>query len=55
MGGLGGCPFAQDDRIGNMPTETVLGALEARVIIPPVSGPLEEIRRQTAEIASRYS
>ena len=28
--GLGGCPFAGDDRVGNIPTETVLTTLAAR-------------------------
>ena len=27
MGGLGGCPFAQDDLVGNLPTEEVFAAL----------------------------
>ncbi len=27
IGGLGGCPFAQDNRVGNLPTERVLEAL----------------------------
>ncbi|HEY5036852.1 MAG TPA: hydroxymethylglutaryl-CoA lyase [Chthoniobacterales bacterium] len=30
LGGLGGCPFAQDQLIGNIPTEEVLRALEKR-------------------------
>ncbi|HEY0370299.1 MAG TPA: hydroxymethylglutaryl-CoA lyase [Chthoniobacterales bacterium] len=29
-GGLGGCPFAQDEMVGNIPTEEVLRALEER-------------------------
>ena len=28
--GLGGCPFAGDDLVGNIPTETVLMTLAAR-------------------------
>jgi hydroxymethylglutaryl-CoA lyase len=32
MGGLGGCPFAQDELVGNVPTEEVLQALETRGI-----------------------
>jgi hydroxymethylglutaryl-CoA lyase len=28
MGGLGGCPFAQDELVGNIPTEEVLRALK---------------------------
>ena len=27
IGGLGGCPFAQDALVGNIPTETVIQAL----------------------------
>ena len=30
IGGLGGCPFAQDKLVGNVPTEEVLGALRER-------------------------
>ncbi|MGI8891702.1 MAG: hydroxymethylglutaryl-CoA lyase [Chthoniobacterales bacterium] len=30
MGGLGGCPFAQDELVGNIPTEEVLAALNER-------------------------
>ena len=29
IGGLGGCPFAQDELVGNLPTETLLEALKA--------------------------
>jgi hydroxymethylglutaryl-CoA lyase len=28
--GLGGCPFADDELVGNIPTETVLATLAAR-------------------------
>lgn len=30
LGGLGGCPFAQDQLVGNIPTEEVLRAMESR-------------------------
>lgn len=30
MGGLGGCPFAQDELVGNIPTEEVVKALRQR-------------------------
>ena len=30
LGGLGGCPFAQDDLVGNIPTEIVVETLTAR-------------------------
>jgi hydroxymethylglutaryl-CoA lyase len=28
IGGLGGCPFAQDALVGNIPTETLIAELE---------------------------
>jgi hydroxymethylglutaryl-CoA lyase len=37
LGGLGGCPFAQDQLIGNIPTEEVLGALQKRGMPLPMS------------------
>src|SRR6266446_2655487 len=36
IGGLGGCPFAQDKLVGNVPTEEVLGALQERGLTLPV-------------------
>lgn len=54
VGGLGGCPFAQDDRVGNMPTEELLSGMAARGISSPVSNFLQDIRRRTAEIAATY-
>jgi len=36
LGGLGGCPFAQDDLVGNIPTEEVLRALEQRGVAFPI-------------------
>jgi hydroxymethylglutaryl-CoA lyase len=30
VGGLGGCPFAQDSLVGNIPTESVIAALKQR-------------------------
>jgi hydroxymethylglutaryl-CoA lyase len=49
MGGLGGCPFAQDDLVGNIPTEEVLRALEKRGVTLPIKG-LERLLAMTAEI-----
>jgi len=37
VGGLGGCPFAQDDLVGNIPTEEVLRALAQRDVHPGVT------------------
>lgn len=50
MGGLGGCPFAQDDLIGNIPTEEVLRALEQRGVTLPISG-IERLLQLSAETA----
>jgi hydroxymethylglutaryl-CoA lyase len=50
MGGLGGCPFAQDDLIGNIPTEELLRTLEQRGVTFPISGiqPLLELSSNIA-------
>ncbi|HEX4630659.1 MAG TPA: hydroxymethylglutaryl-CoA lyase [Chthoniobacterales bacterium] len=50
IGGLGGCPFAQDDLVGNIPTEEVLRALEQRGVHLPINGiePLLELSSETA-------
>src|SRR5437879_3202968 len=36
IGGLGGCPFAQDDLVGNISTESVLAALMQRDVEIPI-------------------
>jgi hydroxymethylglutaryl-CoA lyase len=36
IGGLGGCPFAQNDLVGNIPTEEVLRALAQRSVTTPI-------------------
>lgn len=36
IGGLGGCPFAQSDLVGNIPTEEVLSALKRRGVAAAV-------------------
>ena len=43
MGGLGGCPFAQDELVGNIPTEEVLRALEQRDVNLPVQASLAKV------------
>jgi len=55
LGGLGGCPFAQDEMIGNIPTEAVLLALEERGVTPPIRKPLENVLRMNADIAAKNS
>jgi hydroxymethylglutaryl-CoA lyase len=54
IGGLGGCPFAQDDLVGNIATETVietLGKIGAQ--LPPLKS-LDTLLKATAEIGARY-
>jgi hydroxymethylglutaryl-CoA lyase len=55
IGGLGGCPFAQDDLVGNIATESVLAALAQRGIEPPIKHALEDVISISAEIAAQYS
>jgi hydroxymethylglutaryl-CoA lyase len=55
IGGLGGCPFAQDALVGNIPTETVIQTLQSRGALLPVLKPLEVLLRATAEIGVRYA
>jgi hydroxymethylglutaryl-CoA lyase len=55
IGGLGGCPFAQDELVGNIPTETVIEALRHRgAQVPPLKS-LDALSRATAEIGARYA
>ena len=55
LGGLGGCPFAQDVLVGNIPTEKLLDALKSRGVELPVKKPIGEVLRMSAEIASKFS
>ena len=54
IGGLGGCPFAQDVLVGNLPTEKVLEALQRRNVPLPVKKPIAELVQITAEIGERF-
>src|SRR5450759_5872912 len=54
IGGLGGCPFAQDALVGNIPTETVIDTLRGRGAQLPPLKPLDTLLRATAEIGARY-
>jgi hydroxymethylglutaryl-CoA lyase len=54
IGGLGGCPFAQDALVGNIATERVLEALSQRGVEPTVKKSLENIARISAGIAAKY-
>ena len=54
LGGLGGCPFAQDALVGNIATEKVVEALTARSAVLPPLKPLDVLLRATTEIGARY-
>src|SRR5258708_4872096 len=55
IGGLGGCPFAQDALVGNLPTEKLLEALSQRSLPAIVLKPLDTLLRATAEIGRQYA
>jgi len=55
IGGLGGCPFAQDALVGNIPTEKVLEALAERNAPLPITRSLDNLLKATAGIAAKYS
>ena len=55
IGGLGGCPFAQDDLVGNVPTEEVLRALQERGLKLPVAGRLSAVAAMNAAISDEFS
>ena len=55
IAGLGGCPFAQDALVGNIPTELALGALRQRgALLPPLKS-LDTLLRASTEIGVRYT
>ncbi len=54
MGGLGGCPFAQDLLVGNLATETALEALRNCGAALPKLEPLGALSRASQEISRQY-
>jgi hydroxymethylglutaryl-CoA lyase len=54
VGGLGGCPFAQDALVGNIPTESVIVALQQRGVEPPIIESLTSVMEINSLIASDY-
>jgi hydroxymethylglutaryl-CoA lyase len=50
LGGLGGCPFAQNQLVGNIATEDVLRALESRGVTFPMVARLQKVVRLNVEI-----
>ena len=55
LGGLGGCPFAQDALVGNLPTEKVIEALKFRGAELPALKSFDVLLRASAEIEARYT
>ena len=55
IGGLGGCPFAQDELVGNVPTEEVLHALEQRGVTLSIDGRLSKVLAMNSAIAKEFS
>ena len=54
--GLGGCPFAGDDLVGNISTESVLGALVQAGVHPGIDGAkLAKVIELTNEIRTKYA
>jgi len=55
LAGLGGCPFAQDALVGNIPTEKVLEALRERGAELPPLKPLDGLLKASEGIAAKFS
>ena len=54
LGGLGGCPFAQDALVGNIPTEIVLEAVLERAVDLSMLPKIDKVVKLNAEIANRF-
>ncbi len=55
LGGLGGCPFAQDALVGNIPTEKVIETLRQRGAKLPDLKPLDSLLKATGGIGAKFS
>ena len=54
IGGLGGCPFAQDALVENIPTETLIAELKELGAQTPKLRPLNQLICASAEIAREF-
>ena len=54
IGGLGGCPFAQDLLVGNIPTEDLIAVLRGCGAALPQLRPLDTLLQANAEISGRF-
>ena len=55
VGGLGGCPFAQDALVGNISTESLLAALKQRGVELPINNAFQNVLSLNSLIAADYS
>jgi hydroxymethylglutaryl-CoA lyase len=55
IGGLGGCPFAQDDLVGNIPTEEVVRALAERGVEIPLEKSLGPVLQLNQAISDEFA
>lgn len=55
IGGLGGCPFAQNELVGNIPTEIAIQTLVEHGAEIPWRKPLDSVIRMSAEMAKKYT
>ena len=55
IGGLGGCPFAQDELVGNIPTEEVVRTLEECGIGFSIKDSLAQVMAMNQRIGSEFS
>ncbi len=53
MGGLGGCPFAQNSLVGNIPTESVISALQQRGVDLPLK--IDNVIQLNSKIAGEFA
>jgi hydroxymethylglutaryl-CoA lyase len=55
IGGLGGCPFAQDEMVGNIPTEIAIQALREHGAEVGLKKALDSVIQMSAEIATKHT
>ena len=55
IGGLGGCPFAQNELVGNIPTEIAVQTLAGHGAQVPLRRPLDSVIRMSADMAKKYT
>ena len=54
IGGLGGCPFAQDVMVGNIPTEILISVLKECGADVPHLHPLDDLISASSKISLRF-